>query len=224
MRRAVLVFAAACGAAPTPHAPSLGEITGIAWDRASGNALGGTEITANGHRVRSDDGGLFDLAKLAPGHYHVVATHDTRSVALDVDVAPGDAMFVKLPFAAAAADGTPQEQRVTVDDPSEAEISRYESGSIAANASRIEGFVVDTRSHIAVSGGVVTAVGAAGPTAAYQTVSDEAGHFRFDVAPGTYAVSAYYSVGGRGQIEVRRSVTVAGGEAVVVPLLLDTAH
>lgn len=226
MRHAVLVFAA-CSAAPTtPHGPALGEITGLAWDRSNGAALGGTDISANGHHAKSDDGGVFDLAKLAPGHYHVVATHDTRTVSIDVDLPAGDAMFVKLPFAGVPADGTPpEEQHVTLDDPSENEITRYHSATIAANAARIEGFVVDTRSHAAVTGGVVTAVGPAGPTAAYQTVSDETGRFRFDVSPGTYVVSAYYIVSGRGQIEVRRSdIAVAGGEAVVVPLLLDTAH
>jgi hypothetical protein len=35
-------------------------------------------------------------------------------------------------------------------------------------------------------------------------------------------VSAYYSIGGRAQIEVRRSaITVEGAEAVVVPLWIE---
>ena len=43
--------------------------------------------------------------------------------------------------------------------------------------------------------------------------------------PGTYVISAYYSVGGHGEIEVRRSdVAVAGGEAVVVPLWIESAR
>ena len=78
----------------------------------------------------------------------------------------------------------------------------------------------DTSTKERVPGAVVTAVTLAGQTE--QTVSDDDGRYRFDLAPGTYAVSAYYSIGGRGQIEVRRSgIAVAGAEAVSVPLWIE---
>ncbi len=58
-----------------------------------------------------------------------------------------------------------------------------------------------------------------------QTISDDEGRYRFDaVTPGVYAVSAYYAIGGRAQIEVRRSdIHVDGAEAVVVPLWVELA-
>ena len=60
---------------------------------------------------------------------------------------------------------------------------------------------------------------------AQQTVSDNAGRYHFELAPGTYSISAYYSLGGRGQIEVRRSgIDVHAAEAVVVPLWVELAR
>ena len=84
----------------------------------------------------------------------------------------------------------------------------------------IEGTVNDTSTRGRVPGAVVTAVHG---EQTEQTISDDHGRFRFDgVAPGTYSVSAYYSVGGRGQIEDRRSeIAVAGSEAVLVPLWIE---
>jgi hypothetical protein len=48
--------------------------------------------------------------------------------------------------------------------------------------------------------------------------------YRFDpVPPGVYVVSAYYSVGNRGQIEVRRSdIEVDAAQGVRVPLWVET--
>jgi hypothetical protein len=69
---------------------------------------------------------------------------------------------------------------------------------------------------------VVTAIIGDDPNKTQQTVSDDYGRFRFETLPGTYSVSAYYSVGGRGQIEVRRSnIAVEGAEAVHVPLFIE---
>ena len=49
------------------------------------------------------------------------------------------------------------------------------------------------------------------------------GRYRFDnVTAGTYAISAYYSIGGRGQIEVRRSdIAVGPYQGVLVPLFIE---
>ena len=81
------------------------------------------------------------------------------------------------------------------------------------------------QTHGRIAGAVITAIG--GPRSdTQQTVSDEHGRYRFlALAPGTYAISAYYTVSGHGQIEVRRSeIAVAGAEAVIVPLWLETAR
>jgi protocatechuate 3,4-dioxygenase beta subunit len=57
-------------------------------------------------------------------------------------------------------------------------------------------------------------------------VTDDNGRYRFDqLQPGTYAISAYYSIGGRAQIEVRRSdISVAAREGVLVPLYIEMSR
>ena len=40
--------------------------------------------------------------------------------------------------------------------------------------------------------------------------------------PGTYGVSAYYTVAGHATIEVKHQVVVHGGEGVEVPLFIET--
>jgi protocatechuate 3,4-dioxygenase beta subunit len=56
-----------------------------------------------------------------------------------------------------------------------------------------------------------------------QTVTNEHGRYRFDaVEPGTYVVSAYYNISGRGQIEVRRAgIEVERAQGVIVPIWLE---
>lgn len=86
----------------------------------------------------------------------------------------------------------------------------------------VEGATIDATSGAAV-GGVVVTVSIPGRLDVLQTVSDETGYYRFDnLQPGTYAVSAYYSVARRGQIEVRRSdIDVIAGKISIVPLVVD---
>ena len=69
------------------------------------------------------------------------------------------------------------------------------------------------------------AVARRGTPEALEGITDDQGRYRFDnVKPGTYVVSAYYSVSGRGQIEIRRSdIAVAGGEGVIVPIWIEVA-
>ena len=86
----------------------------------------------------------------------------------------------------------------------------------------IEGAVSELTTRERVSGAVVTAVG--GPRAdVLQTVTDNQGRYRFDaVDPGIYVVSAYYNIGGRGQIEVRRSgIEVEPAHGVIVPIWVE---
>jgi hypothetical protein len=70
---------------------------------------------------------------------------------------------------------------------------------------------------------VITAVQDNNAATTQQTVSDDHGRYRFEqMRPGIYAISAYYSIGGRAQIEVRRSgIEVDRAEAVVVPLWIE---
>jgi len=70
-------------------------------------------------------------------------------------------------------------------------------------------------------GAVVTAVGPRGDV--LQTVTDKQGRYRFDaVDPGVYVISAYYNIGGRGQIEVRRSgIAVEPEQGVIVPIWVE---
>ncbi len=86
----------------------------------------------------------------------------------------------------------------------------------------------DLGSHERIVGAAITAVGpGAGDGApALQTISDDQGRYKFDnVPPGVYVISTYYSVGGHGQIEVRRSdIDVAAEKGVVVPLWMETQH
>ncbi len=84
------------------------------------------------------------------------------------------------------------------------------------------GSIADSSSRHRIAGAVITLIAATGET--LQTLSDDAGRYRFDpVAPGTYIVSAYYSVDGHGQIELRRGdLAVAAGHGIRVPLWVET--
>ena len=115
--------------------------------------------------------------------------------------------------------GRPEPIRFDFGSVRESKIDHYRPHGAAPGVAIIEGTVNDTQTRQRVAGAVVTAeIG----DDAQQTVSDDFGRYRFEVAPGTYVVSAYYSVGGRGQIEVRRShIEAAGAEAVVVPLWIE---
>jgi hypothetical protein len=120
--------------------------------------------------------------------------------------------------------GRPDAQHVDFGDPSRGAIDHYKPADLPATVSNIEGTVFDSGRHERVPGAVVTATRSS-ESLAHQTITDDQGRYRFDhVEPGTYRVSAYYSVSGRGQFEVRRTdIPLAGGEAVVVPLIIEVA-
>ena len=73
-------------------------------------------------------------------------------------------------------------------------------------------------------GGAVVTVADGSGALVDQAVSDDDGRFRLEgLAPGAYVVSAYYTLLGRGQFEIRRTdVRVGAGEVVVVPLAIET--
>ena len=136
---------------------------------------------------------------------------------MNIDVRAGETSYVDIAFTL----GRPEPLHVDYGDKA-GEIGRYHPPNLGAGVALIEGTVNDTSTRERVPGAVVTAV-LGGQTE--QTISDEHGRFRFDgLAPGSYSVSAYYNISGRGQIEVRRSeIEVAGAEAVIVPLWIELA-
>lgn len=218
-------LAAACGAAaPVRPTPTTGAIAGLARDLDSGDPIAKAEIRVRGadaiaHVTSSSERGQFDVAPLRPGVYQLTATFAGQPVEVsNIDVRAGETTVVDLTFTL----GRPEPRARDFSDPAAA-IHHYRPRALPPSQAVIEGTVNDSTTRRRVVGAVVTAAPERDPMAAHQTVSDERGRYRFDaVTPGTYDVSAYYSVGGRGQIEVRRSgITVAGAEAVMVPLWIE---
>lgn len=172
------------------------------------------EITLGARVTKSDINGIYDFDHLAPGTYTIVARYADQPVTIkNIEVSAGMATYVDVSFT--LGDTTP----IIVDfgDPRAGEIQRF-----ATAVPRIEGFVADASTKERVPGAVVTATGVG---EALQVVTDDHGRYRFDnIQPGTYAVSAYYSIGGRAQIEVRRSeLEVAAGQGLSVPLHIELA-
>ena len=223
---ACLACLVACGA-PQRARPTTGAIAGLARDHDSGDPIAKAEIriradaTGTQRVTASSDLGLYDVDHLAPGRYRLTAAFAGQPVEIvNIDVRAGETTMVDLTFTL----GRPDPIRVDFGDPKAGAIDRYRPRG-GGGAAIIEGTVNDTVTRARVPGAVVTAVGA-DVTQTQQTVSDDHGRFRFDaIPPGIYAVSAYYSLGGRGQIEVRRSgIDVAAAEAVIVPLWIETAR
>lgn len=229
VRIAVLVVVlAACGGAGLRTAkPTLGTIAGLARDHDSGDPVSRAEIRV---RLRdnieprvttSNDHGVYDLGRLPPGRYDLTARFAGQPVdVMNIDVRAGETTYVDVVFTL----GRPEPLRSDYGDEA-GSIDRYRPANLGASVSIIEGTVNDTSTRERVPGAVVTAVtrDSNHDELTQQTVSDDHGRFRFDdIAPGTYSVSAYYSISGRGQIEVRRSqIDVAGAEAVIVPLWIE---
>jgi hypothetical protein len=227
---AALIALGGCGGA---HAtvrppPTLGGIAGLARDHDSGEPVAHAQLQLLGHGERQPHltataaDGRYDVDQLRPGRYDLAATFaGQRLEVTDVEVHAGDTTLVDLTFTL----GQPAPIKHAFGDAHEAAIDRYRPPGLAPSVGRVEGAVADATSRARIVGAVVTVVGPGDPPATYQAVTDDSGHFRFDaLPPAEYAVSAYYSVDGHGQIEVRRSgITLAGGEAVIVPLWIETA-
>jgi len=228
--RAVLVvtLVSACGAAP-PHRPAdtTGAILGLVRDKTTGEPIAMAEVA-----LRRDDGleklaatkttndGVYDFDALAPGLYSVNVYFAGDGVEVDkIKVVAGRVAPVDVAI------DLGQPGPVVVIDYSHSKdgaIDRYKPANASADVGMIEGTVSDATTRERVAGAVVTALGS-GVTDAHQAVTDDRGRFVFpDIPPGTYAVSAYYTIQRRGQIEVlRNNVDVKGGEAVVVPLFVE---
>jgi hypothetical protein len=220
-----LLALAACAGSQRPHRPTQGGIAGLARDHDSGDPVASADVhvRAQGQMgaqtVTTAKDGTYRLDHLPPGIYSVNAEFAGQPIDVEhVDVHAGDTAVVDLTFTL----GRPDPIRHDFGNPKDGAIDHYRPPHLARSRAVIEGTINDAGTHGRVAGAVVYAVDQAGT--ALSTVSDDLGRFRFDTSPGTYAVSAYYSIGGRGQIEVRRmGIEVAGAEAVVVPLWIEIA-
>lgn len=181
-------------------------------DAVSGGNVGLVDMEVGGHKFTSNKAGIYDIDHLQPGRYDIHATYAGQDVTVkNVRVDRGLATYVDVDFKL----GAPGPVTIDWATASDLDIHRFPS-----KLPYIEGTVADARTRMRVAGAVVTA------TDGYNTlqgITDDAGHYRFDaVAVGTYAVSAYYSMGGRGQIEVRRTdIAVKADEGVRVPLEIE---
>lgn len=226
---ASLAWLAACGhlhggGAARPRA-TTGEITGLARDRDTGEPIENADIRARSQgapvRTLSGKGGLYDFAALPPGRYTLSADFAGQTIEVaNIGVVAGDWNIVDLVFTL----GRPAPIKEDFNDPAATAIERFHPTGLAADRTRLEGTLGDLTSRRRLGGAVVSVVGPQ-TNGALQTVTDDQGRYRFDdLVPGEYTVSAYYSVAGHAQIEVRRSVTTVGGEAVRVPLLLEVGR
>jgi hypothetical protein len=222
----ILLVAASCATTSQPHhsaRTTTGGIAGLTRDHDSGDPVAKAEI-----RVRAVDGrsltttsrddGLYDIEALAPGTYVLVAMFAGQPVEVtNIEVRAGKITMVDIVFTL----GRPEPIKIDFGNSKANKIDRYRPKKASPLVGIIEGTVNDATTKQRVVGAVVTA--ATGDVSkTQQTVSDDAGRFRFETEPGVYVVSAYYSVGGRGQIEVRRSdIAVAGAELVHVPLWIE---
>jgi hypothetical protein len=214
--RILLVLLAACGAAQRPR-PTAGSIGGLVRDHGSGDPVGMAQLTlSSGATTTSAPDGLYAIDHVQPGRYTLVARFAGQPVTIrNIDVRAGEATFVDVTFTL----GNPEPIVVDFGDPKQGQITRYKP---RRDITLIEGTVSEFGTHERVVGAVVTAEG--GPRQdVLQTVTDAQGRYRFDgIEPGTYAVSAYYAITGRGQIEVRRSdIQVDRDEGVVVPIWVE---
>jgi hypothetical protein len=228
------IMLAACGASTqsASRSATTGGIAGLARDHDSGDPIAKAEIRlrATGQfqplATTSSDTGTFEIRELAPGRYTLSALFAGQPVEIsNIDVRAGATTTVDVMFTLARPE--PIKVEHNANDPKAAEIDRYRPKSLAASAvALIEGTVNDTATKQRVSGAVVTAVQGNDVATTQQTVSDDHGRWRFEaMRPGTYSISAYYSISGRAQIEVRRSgIDVARSEAVVVPLWIEMSR
>ena len=228
MRYVVLVLAA-CSCGGAQHAkqrPIDGAIAGLARDHDSGEPISNAAIHLRiqgqmtpTETVTSKDG-VFGIDHLVPGRYSLIALFGGQQVDVEnIDIRAGEPTVVDVMFTL----GRPDPITVSFGDAKESEIDHFRPAHHATDSALIEGTVNDMSTHGRVAGAVVTAV--LGDNT-LQAVSDDQGRYRFDpVMPGTYQVSAYYSISGHGQVEVRRSaIHVAAAEGVVVPLWVETTR
>ena len=227
--RLVGAMALASGAChPTPRpARTTGSIIGLVRDSASGEpiALAELNLHADGEltrhaRTTSTREGLYDFDHLRPGRYSITAYFAGDAVEIsNITVIAGRVVPVDVAFEL----GRAEPLIVDYGNAKDGAIARYTPKHANPKTGLIEGTVSDSATRERVPGAVVTALGGESETETRQAVTDDRGRFVFpDLPPGVYAISAYYTISRRGQIEVlRNSLDVHGGEAVIVPLWVE---
>lgn len=225
MRSCLVVLALVIGCShPRPTGPApRGMIAGVIRDAVSGAGVAEAVITLRrpGELApvsdRSTGDGTYMIPDLPAGTYQVSAYVDTRLVGeRSADVRGGE--VIGLDFAVPP-------PGLTLPDPTAPgapTLWRFRPTDADPSRGVIEGTVADALRQRRVAAAVVS-VTRTGTIETVQTITDDRGRFRVELAPGIYEVSAYYTVLQRGQLEVKRSqVEVAGGETVIVPLWLET--
>jgi hypothetical protein len=222
----ILLVAVSCatGASQQQRArPTTGGIAGLTRDQDSGDPVAKAELqfrSVDGtvRKTTSRENGLYDIEQLPPGKYVLVATFAGQPIEVtNIEVRAGNITMVDIVFTL----GRPEPIKVDFGNAKASKIDRFRPKNASPMVAIIEGTVNDAATKQRVVGAVVTAA-TDDITKTQHTVSDDQGRFRFEAPPGIYAVSAYYSIGGRAQIEVRRSdIKVDGAETVHVPLWIE---
>ncbi|MCE9577421.1 MAG: carboxypeptidase-like regulatory domain-containing protein [Deltaproteobacteria bacterium] len=224
--RAFLIAIAVCLGAchAQPRRITTGAIAGLCRDQSTGTPVASATLSLardgalTSTSVASGIDGDYRIEGLAPGRYDLSATYAGQIVQIThIDVAIGVTVEVDVEFAL----GEPGTHHIDFGDAHEGDLRSYRPLSADPETGVLEGTVTDAASRERAIGSVVTATGPGG--AISQVVTDEHGRFVVPrLAPGTYAVSAYYTVAGHGTIEIKRlAVPVRAGETVVVPLFVE---
>jgi uncharacterized surface anchored protein len=228
----LLLGASGCGVlgnSSKRQADPTGTIIGIARDMDSQDpiAFATVELRAHGEFrssvTKTSDRGLYDYSKLAPGLYTLSATFAGQVIDVsNINVVKGEAIAVDLTFTL----GRPDPIKITFGNAEDSTIVRYRARKAAANTGIIEGTLTDNANRSRIVGAVISVILDGNNTAADQMISDDQGRFRFEgLAPGNYALSSYYAIPGRGQMELRRSnLLLAAGEGIIVPLWVDVSR
>ena len=217
--RVLLVLLAACAARQAPRpTPTDGSIAGLARDQTSGEPVATAELRLSTRAVHDDlrQGRALPDRSRQTRPLLAVATFAGQPVTINnIDVDAGEATS----STSTSRSAIPNRSSSTTRDRPLGAITRYHD---EGSAPLIEGTVTELTTRDARRRRGRHRSVRSDDT--LQTITDEQGRFRFDrVEPGTYAVSAYYSIGGRGQIEVRRSdIVVERAEGVIVPLSVET--
>lgn len=232
---ATLVVAAGCShPAPRPPRVTTGTLSGVIRTADTGAPVIGAVVTvaptaapapaqAPAHAIEETSGetGVYFVNGLAPGAYHVTVSFDDRTIGDEqITIEPDRVTGLDLVVSPRGLGATHGPVKVAGGGP----LWRYRPADADPHVATIEGTVSEQGEETRLGGAVITIATRAGQLVA-DAVSDDVGRYRIaPLPPGAYVVSAYYTLIGRAQVEVRRSdIEVAAGEVVVVPLALETS-